>query len=163
MDNFRCFMKKANEIGGKVFFLGSSEKTLDLIKEKAKIEYPKIRIETYSPPYKQEFSDEDNKKMIDAINKFAPHLLCVGMTAPKQEKWAYKHYKHLNANVTITIGQVFDWFAGTMDAPNPIWTKLHLLWFIRTVKRPDILKRYPMIFKFFWHLFLNIIHIRNDK
>jgi N-acetylglucosaminyldiphosphoundecaprenol N-acetyl-beta-D-mannosaminyltransferase len=161
-DNFKCFMKKANDISGRVFFLGSTEKVLSLMKERAAVEYPNIQVETYSPPYKKEFNEEDNQKMIDAVNRFNPHLLCIGMTAPKQEKWAYQHYKQLDANVTITIGQVFDWFAGNQDAPNPLWTKLHLLWFIRTVKRPEMLKRYPMAAKFLWHLLLNILRIRKD-
>jgi N-acetylglucosaminyldiphosphoundecaprenol N-acetyl-beta-D-mannosaminyltransferase len=161
-DNFRVFMEKANQISGKVFFLGSSEKTLSLIKINAKIKYPNVVVETYSPPFKPVFGEDDNKQMIDAINSFKPHLLCVGMTAPKQEIWAYQNYKKLDVNVTITIGQVFDWFAGTMDEPNPIWSKLHLLWFIRTIKRPEILKRYPMVFKFFWHLFLNIIKVKKS-
>jgi N-acetylglucosaminyldiphosphoundecaprenol N-acetyl-beta-D-mannosaminyltransferase len=161
-DNFKCFMQKANDISGRVFFLGSTEKTLELIRQKAKTTYPNITVETYSPPYKPEFSGEDNQKMIEAINCFKPHLLCVGMTAPKQEKWAYEYYKQLDTNVTITIGQVFDWFAGTQDEPNPLWTKLHLLWFIRTIKRPEILKRYPMVFKFAWCLLLNILRVRKD-
>ncbi len=162
LDNFRCFMNKANEISGRVFFLGSSDKVLDLIRERAAIDYPNITVATYSPPYKVEFSEEDSQGMIDAINAFEPHLLCVGMTAPKQEKWAHKHFDMINASVTITIGQVFDWYAGTMEEPNPIWAKLHLLWLIRTIKRPEILKRYPMVFLFFGHLVLNILRIRKD-
>jgi N-acetylglucosaminyldiphosphoundecaprenol N-acetyl-beta-D-mannosaminyltransferase len=159
-DNFRCFMRKVNNISGRAFFLGSSDKTLSLMKERAKIEYPNVQVEVYSPPYKPEFSEKDNQLIIKKINQFRPHLLCVGMTAPKQEKWAYEHYQKLEVNVVITIGQVFDWFAGTMDEPNPIWSKMHLLWLIRTIKRPEILKRYPMVFKFFWHLLLNIMHVR---
>lgn len=162
-DNFRVFMKKANEASAKVFFLGSTDKTLELIKKRVKTDYPDIIVKTYSPPYKPVFSDQDNEIIYKEINEFQPDLLCVGMTAPKQEKWAYSHYKNLKANVTITIGQVFDWYAGTMEEPNPIWTKLHLLWFIRTIKRPEILKRYPNIFMFFVHLTLNILKIRNDK
>lgn len=45
-----------------MFFMGSSERVLSLIKEKAKSVYPNIKVETYSPPYKPEFSEEDNKK-----------------------------------------------------------------------------------------------------
>lgn len=37
-----------------------------------------------SPPYKPEFSDEDNKAIIDAINAANPDLLWIGMTAPKR-------------------------------------------------------------------------------
>ena len=163
-DNFRCFMAKLNEqnSGGKAFFLGSTDSVLNKMLERAKVDYPNVEIRAYSPPYKPEFSEADNQKMVSLINEFEPQLLCVGLTAPKQEKWAYAHYKGLNCNVTITIGQVFDWYAGTMEEPNPIWGKLHLLWLIRTIKRPEILKRYPMVFKFAWYLFLNIIRVRKD-
>lgn len=162
LDNFKCFMSKVNEISGRVFFLGSSDKVLSLIKERVSLDYPNIVISTYSPPYKTTFSAEDNQIMIDQINEHKPHLLCVGMTAPKQEKWAAEHYDSLDASVIITIGQVFDWYAGTMDEPHPMWAKMHLLWLIRTIKRPEILKRYPMVFLFFGHLILNILRIRKD-
>ena len=63
--------------------------------------YPNIRIETYSPPYKAEFSEEDNRRMIEAVNRVTPDLLWVGMTAPKQEKWAYAHLKELDVKGPI--------------------------------------------------------------
>ncbi len=45
-----------------------------------------LRVSCCSPPYKPEFSDEDNKAIIDAIDAANPDLLWIGMTAPKQEK-----------------------------------------------------------------------------
>lgn len=84
-DLFEFEMNRLNQTGGKCFFMGSSEKVLALIKEKAKVVYPNIQIESYSPPYKPEFSDEDNRKIIEAINQSNPDLLWIGMTAPKQE------------------------------------------------------------------------------
>lgn len=160
--NFRCFMKKANEENARVFFLGASENTLEKIKKRCAKDYPNVTVGTYSPPYKARFSPEENRMMIAGINEFKPQLLCVGMTAPKQEKWVFEHAESLDANVIITIGQVFDWYAGTMEEPAPIWTRLHLLWLIRTIKRPEILKRYPNIAIFFWVLLLNILHFRRD-
>ena len=74
-----------------VMFMGSSEKVLDLIVKRAAEVYPHLKIVTYSPPYKPEFSEEDNKAIIDAINAADPDLLWIGMTAPKQEKWTYSH------------------------------------------------------------------------
>lgn len=50
---------KRDEVKGKVMFMGSSEKVLAKIKERAAVDYPNLEIETYSPPYKSEFSDED--------------------------------------------------------------------------------------------------------
>lgn len=162
MDNFRCFMHRANLESARVFFLGSSQTTLRLIKSRAQVDYPNVFIDYYSPPYKSAFTSEDNDEMIKRINAFSPQLLCIGMTAPKQEKWVAGNIERLNVNIVLTIGQVFDWYAGSMKEPALLWKKFHLLWLARTIRRPEILKRYPMVFKFAWHLFLNIIHIRKD-
>ena len=67
---------------GTVMFLGSSEQTLQKIKEKAKELYPDLNIVTYSPPYKPEFSTEDSAAMVKAVNDANPDLLWIGMTAP---------------------------------------------------------------------------------
>ena len=136
-DLFTFEMERLNERGGKCFFMGSSEKVLALIKEKARISYPSIIVETYSPPYKPEFSEEDNRAIIDAINKANPDLLWIGMTAPKQEKWTYTHWQELNIHCHVgTIGAVFDFFAGTMERA-PIWWQEHSLeWLYRLIKEP---------------------------
>lgn len=136
-DLFEFEMNRLNQKGGKCFFMGSSEKVLALIKEKAKVIYPNITVETYSPPYKPEFSEEDNKKIIDAINRANPDLLWIGMTAPKQEKWTYSHWNELNIHCHVgTIGAVFDFFAGTVERA-PIWWQEHgLEWLYRLIKEP---------------------------
>lgn len=143
-DLFEFEMKHLNQKGGKCFFMGSSEKVLSLIKEKAKIVYPNIIVETFSPPYKPEFNDEDNKKIIDAINQANPDLLWIGMTAPKQEKWTYSHWNELEIHCHVgTIGAVFDFFAGTVERA-PLWWQRHgLEWLYRLIKEPKRMwKRY---------------------
>lgn len=143
-DLFTLEMDRLNQKGGKCFFMGSSEKVLSLIKERAKIIYPNITIESYSPPYKPIFSETDNKAIINAINKANPDLLWIGMTAPKQEKWIYSHWGELNINCHAgTIGAVFDFFAGTMERA-PIWWQKHSLeWLYRLIKEPKRMwKRY---------------------
>ena len=154
-DLFAFEMQKLNKQGGKCFFMGSSEKVLSLIKQKAAIEYPNIEIETYSPPYKPEFSEEDNRQIIDAINKANPDLLWIGMTAPKQEKWAYTHWKELDIHCHCgTIGAVFDFFAGTMERA-PLWWQEHSLeWFYRLIKEPKRMWRRYIIGNtlFLWNI-----------
>lgn len=120
-----------------VMFMGSSEKVLDLIVKRAAKVYPHLKIVTYSPPYKPEFSEEDNKAIIDAINATDPDLLWIGMTAPKQEKWTYSHWDELNIHCHVgTIGAVFDFFAGTVERA-PVWWQRHgLEWLYRLLKEP---------------------------
>ena len=122
---------------GRVMFLGSSEKVLSLIRERAAHDYPNLEVITYSPPYKQEFSNEDNQAMIKAINEAAPDLLWIGMTAPKQEKWAYMHWNELNIHCHCgTVGAVFDFYAGTVKRA-PLWWQEHSLeWLYRLLMEP---------------------------
>lgn len=120
-----------------VMFMGSSEKVLDLIVKRTAEVYPHLKVVTYSPPYKPEFSDEENKAIIDAINAADPDLLWIGMTAPKQEKWTYSHWDELNIHCHVgTIGAVFDFFAGTVERA-PVWWQRHgLEWLYRLLKEP---------------------------
>jgi N-acetylglucosaminyldiphosphoundecaprenol N-acetyl-beta-D-mannosaminyltransferase len=136
-------LNKLNLAGAKCFYLGSSDNTLSKIKKRIETEYPSINAMFYSPPFKPEFNDEDNEKMIALINSFKPHVLFIGMTAPKQEKWALEFGEKLNANVICSIGAVFDFYASTIKRPNKFWINLGLEWFIRLIKEPKRMsKRY---------------------
>lgn len=144
-DLFFYELKRLQRTSGKCFFLGSSTTTLNLIKKRISIEYPNIAVETYSPPYKTEFSQDDNDLMIKTVNSFKPDVLMVGMTAPKQEKWAYQHYKQLEVGHICCIGAVFDFYAGTINrAPNWI-INAGLEWFYRLIKEPKRLWRRYLI------------------
>jgi N-acetylglucosaminyldiphosphoundecaprenol N-acetyl-beta-D-mannosaminyltransferase len=162
-DVFFSFMDMLNARGGKAFFMGASQKTLEQIKQRAAHDYPRIQVDTLSPPYKPQFTDAENFEIINRINAFKPDILFVGMTAPKQEKWAYQHKAQLQTKLAVSIGGVFDWYAGNEKSIAPIWWKLRLAWLIRTIQRPEILKRYPNIFIFFEHLILALIGIKKYK
>lgn len=160
-DIFYHFINRLNEQGGKAFFLGSSENSLQKIKEQANYEYPNISVKFFSPPYKTEFSEEDNKIMLENINSFQPDILFIGMTCPKQEKWAIKHREYIKAGLAICIGNVFDWYAGTQKPIHPFWYKIRLGWLIRIFLRPEIFRRNignQMLF--FWHVILIFLKLK---
>ena len=140
-DVFDHFINRSEINGSKVFFLGSTPQTLEKIKLRIHNEYPDIEAMYYSPPFKQEFSKDENDKMVEAINEFKPDILFVGMTCPKQEKWSIKNKERIKAGLIISIGNVFDWFAGTQKAIHPIWYKLRMAWLVRVFLRPEIFKR----------------------
>lgn len=139
-----------------VMFLGSSEKVLSLIRERAAIDYPNMEVITYSPPYKPEFSEEENLAMIKAINDANPDLLWIGMTAPKQEKWAYKHWDELNIHCHCgTIGAVFDFYAGTVKRAPQWWQEHSLEWLYRLIMEPRRMWRRYIIgnVKFLYYIY----------
>lgn len=136
-DLFTFEMHRLNKKGGKVMFLGSSEKVLGLIQKNAASRYPNLEVVTYSPPYKPQFTVEDDLKMVKAINDANPDLLWIGMTAPKQEKWTYANWDRLNIHCHVgTVGAVFDFFAGTHKRAPEIWQKLGLEWLYRLLAEP---------------------------
>jgi bacterial polymer biosynthesis proteins, WecB/TagA/CpsF family len=136
-DLFTYEMDRLNRKGGKCFFMGSSEQVLSLIKERANRDYPNVEVVTYSPPFKEQFSAEENDQIISAVNAADPDLLWVGMTAPKQEKWAFEHWDKLNINCHCgTIGAVFDFYAGTARRAPEWMQKAGLEWLHRLCSNP---------------------------
>ncbi|MDP9047272.1 MAG: WecB/TagA/CpsF family glycosyltransferase [Bacteroidota bacterium] len=137
------FLNKLNAEGGRCFYLGASDSTLAKIQNKIAEQYPNIKVGVYSPPFKPAFSDEENNEMISRVNEFKPDVLFVGMTAPKQEKWIYKHKDQLEVGAVCAIGAVFDFFAGTVNRPSKFWQNLGLEWAVRLVNEPKrMYKRY---------------------
>jgi len=136
-------LKELNKKGGKCFYLGSSENTLLKIRERLSKEFPAIQVQAFPPPHKLEFSELENKQMIETINACQPDVLFIGMTAPKQEIWAHFHKEQVNAKIICSVGAAFDFYAGTVKRPSPFWIKLGLEWFIRLIKEPRRMwKRY---------------------
>ena len=155
-DLFEFEMDQLDKLENKtVMFMGSSQKVLDLIVKRAAIVYPHLKVVTYSPPYKPEFSEEDNRAIINAINVANPDLLWIGMTAPKQEKWTYSHWAELDIHCHVgTIGAVFDFFAGTVERA-PMWWQRHgLEWLYRLLKEPKRMWRRYIIGNalFLWNM-----------
>jgi len=142
-DVFLGLSKALNETGGRrCFFLGASEATLEKIRSKMAVDFPDVKVAgTYSPPYKAEFSDEDNAAMIAAINAVKPDVLWVGMTAPKQEKWIHQHIDQLDVKFAGAIGAVFDFYVGNVKRSHPVFQKLGLEWLPRLLQEPKRLWR----------------------
>ncbi|MBS7566810.1 WecB/TagA/CpsF family glycosyltransferase [Mucilaginibacter sp. Bleaf8] len=153
-DLHQHLLHKLNQEKGSCFYLGSSNGTLQKIRNRIKNEYPNISVHSYSPPYKAMFNEQDSQLMIQEVNRFAPDVLFIGMTAPKQEKWIHHHKLHLNTKVIGSIGAVFDFYAGTVNRPAQMWISLGMEWFGRLLAEPKRMwKRYLYYGPLFtWHL-----------
>ena len=161
-------LKQLDKQRGSCFYLGSSETTLQKIKARINKEHPGIRIGTYSPPYKENFSQEDTKRMISEVNSFKPDVLFVGMTAPKQEKWSYANKASLDAKLICSIGAAFDFYAGVIPRPAKFWRNAGMEWFVRLIKEPKRMsKRYlyygPVFIAMLFKLKLKMLFKRNNN
>ncbi len=162
-DVFIHFAEKLNHEKGSCFFLGASVSTLELIKSRMLLDYPEIKVGTFSPPYKAVFSEEESTMMLSKVAEFNPDVLFVGMTAPKQEKWVHLHKKEIQADVICSIGAVFDFYAGTVKRPSAFWIKLGLEWLPRLLKEPKRLfkRNFVSTPRFLYFVFLQKLKMRS--
>jgi len=162
-DLFFYEMERLNISGGKCFFLGSTQETLNKMINRAQILYPHVIIKGFSPPYVDSFTQQDNDQMLEVINNFKPDVLFVGMTAPKQEKWAFENYDKLIAGHICNIGAVFDFFAGNIDRA-PGWIiDFGFEWLYRFYKEPRRLWRRYLLgnFIFIYYILKEKIQLRS--
>lgn len=148
MDIFLGLSNALNRETGRYsyFFLGATKGSLRKIRDKMRQDFPNIEvIGTYSPPFKAEFSEEDNRKMIEAVDAACPDVLWVAMTAPKQEKWIYQNRALLNARFIGPVGAVFDFYAGNVKRPHPFFQRLGLEWLPRLIREPVRLWRRNLV------------------
>ena len=146
-DVFLTLTGKLQALGGKrVFLLGSSEATLQLIRNRMAIEFPAVCIAgTCSPPFRESFTASEVDSMIDQINHSQADVLWVAMTAPKQEKWLHAHQHRLNVGFAAAIGAVFDFYAGNVKRSSPIFQRLGFEWLPRLLQEPKRLWRRTLV------------------
>lgn len=137
-DLFTGLARRWNGTGGRsFFFLGSSEEVLNKIRVRMSREYPGITISgTYSPPFSERLTEDENDRIIKAVNDAKPTALWVGMTAPKQEKWIHDHRGRLNVPFAAAIGAAFDYFAGTRERASASMQSAGLEWLPRLIREP---------------------------
>ena len=151
---FVAMMTALNEAGGKAFFFGSSDEVLRKLAARVTVDFPHVTLAVLSPPFRP-WSEEENALMIADIQRFAPDVLWVGMTAPKQEKWVAANASRLHIPVIGSIGAVFDYYAGvTRRAPQWI-CDAGLEWLYRLPREPKRLWRRTLVSAplFLWLVF----------
>ncbi|MDD5165863.1 MAG: WecB/TagA/CpsF family glycosyltransferase [Candidatus Omnitrophica bacterium] len=134
----------AADKGYKLFFLGGREGAAEKAAGVLRAKYPEIQIVGfYSPPLGFENDIFENTKIVNMIRSANPDFLFVGLGAPKQEKWIYRHKEQYQVPVSIGIGVSFEFIAGIVKRA-PVWMqKKGLEWFWRMMMEPKRLwKRY---------------------
>jgi exopolysaccharide biosynthesis WecB/TagA/CpsF family protein len=102
----------------------------------------KIVVDTYCPPFGFEHDDAENEKIIEIIRRSNATVLAVGVGAPKQEKWIYKHRHRLpNIKLFLAIGATINFEAGYTKR-SPAWmSNAGIEWLYRLLSEPRRLWR----------------------
>ncbi len=135
VDLFQALCGSAAQSGLRVFLLGGRPGSADLAASVLKKRFPGLEIDTYCPPLGFETSDIELARARHAVTQFGPHLLFVGLGAPKQEHWIYDHGRKL-ASVCIGVGGSFEMVTGIIPRA-PRWIQsIGCEWLYRLCREP---------------------------
>ncbi len=117
------------------YFYGSTQETIDRLRENLQKRYPGIRIAgMVSPPFRKETPEED-AETVRLINESGASFVWIGLGAPKQECWMAEHAGRLNG-VMLGVGAGFNFYAGTTRRA-PVWVqKIGFEWLYRLLQDP---------------------------
>lgn len=123
-------------------FYGSTQETLDKLKQVITERYPEAEIcGMISPPFR-ELSEAEDEDIINEINNSNPDIVWVGLGAPKQEIWMYNHQNKIKA-LMIGVGAAFDYESGNIKRAPKWMQKMSLEWLYRLLQDPKrLFKRY---------------------
>ena len=132
-----AFAELAAHKGYRIFLMGAGRGVARKAADNLTMWYPGLNIAgVLSPPYRDEFSEPENRWLVEQINKANPDVLFVGMGTPKQEKWLARNLWCLRVPVSIGVGAALDIIAGKTIEP-PIWvTSVGLEWLFRLIQEP---------------------------
>ncbi len=145
-DLFEALCATAAEQGLRVFLLGGRPGAADRAAAVLRARHPALSVAgTYCPPLGFENDAEELRRIRDVVRAAAPHLLFVGLGAPKQESWMHRHAGETGVPVSVGIGVSFELVAG-MVRRAPRWMqRAGLEWLYRLAMEPRRLwKRYAV-------------------
>lgn len=97
------------------YFFGGAPGVAETLKAKMEAKYPGVQIVGIASP---EFSDDPPPPPSTSTYDF----LWVALGCPKQEKWAARHFREVNAAAVLPVGAAFDFHAGTVKL-SPMWVQ----------------------------------------
>lgn len=144
-DLLMAVCEASQDKGYKHFFYGGAPGIAEQLISNLRARFPALEVVGYDAPPFRPLTDEEKEATIAQINAAAPHIVWVGLGAPKQEYWMSTYRARLNAPVLIGVGAAFDFHAGNKPQA-PLWMQRNgLEWTFRLMSEPRRLWRRYLI------------------
>lgn len=117
---------------------------------------------TRTPPFR-DLTDEEETELIRDIQRSQPHIVWVGISTPRQEKFMAKYLDRLQVPLMAGVGAAFDYHTGRVRDCAPWMKRAGLQWAHRLCQDPRRLwKRYLRSHStFVWHMGMQILQLKH--
>lgn len=142
-DFMAAMCKVSVERGYRNFFYGGEPDVAELLSETLQQRFPGLQVAgTYTPPFRP-LTAEEEQDLLAQVRQAKPHIVWVGLSTPKQERFMAEFVERLHVPMLVGVGAAFDYHTGKIrDCPQ--WIKrAGLQWLHRLAQDPKRLwKRY---------------------
>lgn len=121
----------------RVYLLGAAAGVGLEAADRIRSRWPQVEIcGVASPRFGFDVDPVESAEVVAAVNRASPHLLVVGLGAPRQEIWLRRYAPQLNARVAIAAGATIDFLAGVQRRA-PRWIQaIRMEWLFRLMTNP---------------------------
>jgi N-acetylglucosaminyldiphosphoundecaprenol N-acetyl-beta-D-mannosaminyltransferase len=133
--------------GYRLFFFGAGPGVAEDAADRLREKYPGCQIVGTRNGF---FTPDDETEIMEQIREARPHVLCVALGIPKQEKWIARHRAELGVPVLIGVGGTFDVHSGRVKRAPKWMQRLNLEWLYRLAKNPRKIGKVMTLPRFVW-------------
>lgn len=144
------------------FLYGGANGVAKILKQELEKRFPGVEIVgTYEPPFRP-LNEKEQSELQDLVRQTKPHVIWVGLSTPKQERFMAEYISRLDTVLMVGVGAAFDFHAGRVKQAPRWMQRSGLEWFFRLCMEPRRLwKRYlsnnP---RFAWRIALQLSRLK---
>ncbi len=151
-DFFKAMLVASANKNIKHFFCGGKEGVAEKLRSHSQQEFKNEQVVgVFSPPFR-EMTDDEFQTLNEKIVASGANIVWIGLSTPKQEKFAIRLASFTQVSYIITVGAAFDFHTGLLKQAPKWMQKLGLEWFFRLLMEPQrLFKRYfKIVPQFIW-------------
>jgi exopolysaccharide biosynthesis WecB/TagA/CpsF family protein len=133
IDIFENLLNLAHRERLSVYLLGARPDVLRALQARLKRDFPDLKVAGCRDGY---FPDGDGAKIAEEIRGSGAHMLFLGMSSPKKEKFLASFRDTLNVPILHGVGGSFDIMAGVTRRAPLSWQRLGMEWAYRLMQEP---------------------------
>jgi len=129
------------ERGYRVFLYGGKQGVAQLLGEILQRKFSGLQVVgTYTPPFRP-LSFEEEASLFEQVAEAKPHIVWVGLSTPKQERFMAQYAHRLNVPLLVGVGAAFDYHIGAIRDCSGWIKRAGLQWLHRLMQDPKRLWR----------------------
>jgi len=155
-------LEMAARRGLSVYLLGGAEGAAEEARSRLSVALPALKVVGIDCPRIDLARPDADELVLARIGGARPHLLIVGLGAPKQELWMYRNQHRLGGTVALGLGASIDFLAGKVKRAPRWMSSSGLEWLYRLVQEPKRLARRYLLRdpEFLWILLRELLGSR---